>query len=192
MEYYNRNLFLKISSNFSELEEVSILDAQLLFNLRSKRKNNFLNSIYGGVQEQEEYLTKYLNNKNIDGEIYYRIKDKSNLVIGFVRITKLNYKDIFSWESYILEEGVNPIIAYDVMLIIFKIGFEYLHKKKCGPWIVKKIAHNIMIFHKNVGMAKVIKEDENEILMQVLLSDFNEKISYFEKRKIGLIRSLNE
>ncbi|MCF8462922.1 MAG: hypothetical protein K9G11_03340 [Rickettsiaceae bacterium] len=192
MEYYNRNLFLKISSNFSELEEISIHDAQLLFNLRSKRKNNFLNSIYGGVQEQAEYITKYLNNKNIDEEIYYRIKDKSSLVIGFVRITKLNYKDIFSWESYILEEGVNPIIAYDVMLIIFKIGFQYLHKKKCGPWMVKKIAHNIMKFHKNVGMAKVIKEDENEILMQVLASDYNKNISYFEKRKIGIIRSFND
>ena len=181
--------FLKVETNFSYLLEVQESDLHEVMLLRNNRKINHLNKISNKIQDQVEYFQNYKIRQETDGEIYYKIFDKEfkNKICGLVRITKLFNKDFFSWESFILKDGSNPIIAYDVAIAIFTIGFDFFNKKQCGPWNVPIKATNVLNFHKNIDMAKILDINEIYYIMKINYRDFDKRKKFFYQKKIGLI-----
>jgi hypothetical protein len=70
-----------------------------------------------------------------------------------------------------------------------EIGFELYQKETCGPWDVPKGATNILLFHKNAGIAEVVGEDDLYFKMYALRDKFFDRIDYFRER--GMARILD-
>ena len=181
--------FVNLRTHFSILSELKEPDIEQIINIRNKRKNNFLYKISDSIEEQIVYFRSYKKRQEKEGEIYYKLYDKNqpNTICGLVRIVKIYQIDSFSWESFILKEGTNPILAYDVPLTIFSIGFDFLKKKTCGPWNVPLKANNIMKFHKNIGMASVIDTTNQFYVMSIEYDNYIKRKNFFQKKKIGII-----
>lgn len=183
---------LQVETQYSILEELEELDLQRVIEIRTQHTNSVLHEIAPSLEEQKKYYRLY-KARNADGdEVYYKISDKKNpeKICGLVRITELNGGNKFSWESFILDQGTNPIIAYDVMLTIFSLGFELYRKEICGPWDVPKGAKNILLFHKNAGIAEVVGEDDLYLKMHAMKGRFFDRIDYFRGRGMARILDL--
>lgn len=178
---------LSLHTNYSIIKEIDETDLPRIIEIRTSSARNVLNKISTNLCDQKNYYDQY-KVRNLDGdEVYYKISEPRNpsKIVGLVRLTKLKVGDNFSWESYIIEQGVNPIISYDVMLTLFSIGFEKFSKKLCGPWNVPAQAKNILKFHQNAGMANIIGEDGGYIQMHVTLDNYLKRIDFFRNRGIG-------
>lgn len=181
--------FINLKTHFSILSELNETNIEQILNIRNSRKNNFLHKISNSTDEQIIYFKNYKKRQKKEGEIYYKIHDKNNpdIICGLVRIVKIYEEDSFSWESFILKEGTNPVIAYDVAIAIFSIGFDFLKKKLCGPWNVPIKANNILKFHKNIGMASVINTTNEYYVMTIKYDNYIKRKNFFQKKNIGLI-----
>ena len=185
------NRFNYVTTNFSLLKEIAEEDLIEVINIRTNHSNSVLSPISHSLQDQVNYYEKYRECKYIDGEIYYSIfnlADQKN-IIGFVRITQLVDLENFCWESFILKNGVAPHFAYDIMMAIFSIGFDYFNKEKCGPWRVPSAASNIMEFHRFAGMAEKVNSDDQYHYLHVTKQAYLNKIGFFRSRKLGVINS---
>ena len=189
MAYQVINKILKINTQYSMLEELEEKDLPRLIEIRTKHKNSVLHKITNSIEDQKKYFRLYKNRLAAGDEVYYKIREKKTPenISGLVRITELTKNEKFSWESFILEKNTNPLIAYDVMLTIFSIGFEVYQKSICGPWDVPKEASNIILFHKNAGISEVVGEDAFYFKMQAESNSFFDRINYFRNRGIGTI-----
>jgi len=183
------NKILKINTQHSILEELEENDLHRLIEIRTKHKNSVLHKITNSIEVQRKYFRLYKNRMAAGDEVYYKIFDKKNPedISGLVRITELTKNEKFSWESFILDRNTSPLVAYDVMLTIFSIGFEVYQKNICGPWDVPKEANNIMLFHKNAGISEVVGEDAYYFKMHATRNKFFNRINYFRDRGIGNI-----
>jgi len=181
--------FINLKTHFSILSELDETDVEQIINIRNTRKNNFLHKINNSLDEQIIYFKNYKKRQKKEGEIYYKIYDKNHpdTICGLVRIVKIYEVDCFSWESFILKEGTNPILAYDVTIAIFSIGFDFLKKKICGPWNVPIKANKILKFHKNIGMASVINTTNEFYEMTVEYKNYIKRKNFFLKKNIGII-----
>lgn len=183
------NDILKINTQYSILEELEENDLERLIEIRTGHKNSVLHKITNSIEEQEEYYKSYKKRFAAGDEVYYKIFDRKNpeTISGLVRITELTKIEKFSWESFILDRNTSPLVAYDVMLTIFSIGFEIFEKNLCGPWDVPKEAKNILLFHKNAGISEVVGEDKLYFKMHALRNNFFNRINYFRDRGVGTI-----
>jgi hypothetical protein len=178
-----------IAGNTFNLEQInfeSIEDAKLILDLRSRKSNNYLKSGSTSLQDQIEYLRKYQSEFERREQIYFKIFDKSkNSFNGLVRITELNKKNKFGWESMVVSEDVTPALPTDVMLSIFNIGFEKLEKQTCGPWVVTKENARVLLWHKKIGMSKICAEDENCFYLSVNSTDYFKHIDKYKTIGFG-------
>jgi hypothetical protein len=175
-----------IKTKYSELHHVDINDAQLIFDLRTKRKENYLKKTKGNVQDQKKYIKKYLLKFRQKKEIYYKIFDpKINKFAGVLRLTNLEMEKKFSWESYVVSEDCTPITTLDAMLTIYSLGFEYLNSDICGPWAVDRENKRVSKLHDNIGMAKIVNEDEKYAYYSIIKNDYEARINYFMKMNLG-------
>ena len=138
----------KLFSKFVHLKKIkfdSKSDADLIVKLRGRSKRNHLKAGASNISDQLRYLENYNSNFLEKKEIYYKVFDKNkNSYNGLVRITELNNKKKFNWESLVFAEGCTPMAPIDAMMCIYTIGFDFLDKDICGPWAVDK-EHNEMI-----------------------------------------------
>ena len=182
----------KISGNFCEFVPVSISDAEFIFNLRTKRKDSFLKPTQGTALDQTRYLEKYLEELPKKEQIYYKIIDtKTKKGSGVLRITELEKKEIFNWQSFVVKEDASPNVALDAMLMVYRIGFEYLERNKCGPWEVDKNFEKMIKIHNFLKMAKIIGEDDKYFLFAVTKEDYKNNIGRFLKMGYGKLEGLN-
>ena len=77
------------------------------------------------------------------------------------------------------------------MLTIYKLGFEYLNRKICGPWDVHKSHKSMQKIHKIIGMAKRIAEDDIYYKYAVLKQDYFKFIRKFEHLGFAAIIGAN-
>jgi hypothetical protein len=181
-----------IETKFLILKEITEVDLQDIINLRRSRSNNHLSPVSSNLNDQIAYYEKYKRRRAENSEIYYKIIDKCNPspIAGLVRLTEINDPIKFSWESLIVADGVAPYTALDAMMTIYRIGFETLHKKTCGPWTVPIDAKNVYSLHKKVGMASEVGKDEKFYYMAVEKKDFLARYSFFKKMGFGLYNLL--
>lgn len=181
-----------IKGKFTHLYHVDINDANLILKLRTEeRDDNHLMSTEKSLHRQKEYLVNYKKKFELQEEIYYKVYDvQKKQFLGFVRLTRIQSKDSFSWESAVLDKSSSPNLFLDLMLMIFKIGFDYLDRDVCGPWKVKKQFKKMMRIHEIVGMTETIMESEDFYEVLVKKENYKRKIDGFNRKNLGIITNL--
>ena len=184
----NFNYLTKITTRHSLLQEIKESDLTSLIQLRTNRRDSYLNPIAPTIESQISYFKLYKELRAQRSEIYYKIADINSpfQMIGLVRLTELHSAEMFSWESFILEDTVAPYIALDVMMTLYRLGFEKLGRLCCGPWTVPIQATQICRLHTKVAMADIISTDENYFYMSVSRAKFFEKYPFFKRLGYGL------
>lgn len=180
-----------IKGEFAHFHHISMEDASLIYKLRSRKKNNYLHETSGNIEDQKKYLKSYFKRFEKREEIYFKVFDvkKSNFM-GVLRLTELNSESVFNWESAVFDEESSPNLFIDSMLMIYRIGFEYLKKNQCGPWKVKKDFDNMMKIHKIIKMAKSLSSDEKYFHVAVKKKDYFDNIDRFLKIKFARINGI--
>ena len=177
-----------IETKFIFLKEISEADLQDIINLRQFRVNNHLTPISPSLDAQVAYFKEYKIRSSKNSEIYYKIIDKNNLsqISGLVRLTEINNPNKFSWESFIVADGVPPYVSLDAMITIYRIGFEKLNRSICGPWTIPINAKNVYSLHAKVGMAEEVAKDGHYYSMIVTKEAFNRRFHFLKKIGYGL------
>lgn len=173
-------------------EQVTEADAEFIFNLRNNHQASFLRKSGGNLLDQKKYLSNY-EQKFINGEeIYYKVRNRINSnVEAVVRLTELKNFPIFNWESLISVEGSDPTTPIEVMLTIYKLGFEILGCKQCGPWDVDKEHSSMQKIHEIVGMAKSISETDKYLKYAVFKQDYEARIAKFNRMGFAQLIGVN-
>jgi hypothetical protein len=181
-----------IKGNFVHLYHIDVNDSEKILKLRlEERDDNFLMATDDNLERQIEYYHNYKTKFDRKEEIYFKIFDVSrNDFSGFVRLTNINSKIDFNWESAILDKKSSPNLFLDLMLIIYSIGFNVLGREVCGPWRVKKDFKKMMKIHALVGMVEIAYEDEEFYYVQVKKRTYEQKIKYFSKKHLGTLLNL--
>lgn len=177
--------------NLTKINPESVEDANFIISLRNRKSNNYLKSSSGSLKDQIEYLRKYKLEFERREQIYFKIFDKSkNCYNGLVRITELNKKKNFGWESMVVSEDVTPALPTDVMFSIFNIGFEKLERETCGPWSVNKESTRVLLWHKKIGMSEILDEDEKYFYLSVHSKNYFRYIDKYKNIGFGSTRFL--
>ena len=176
---------------FEPINFESLLDAQLIVDLRSRESDNFLRPSSRDLNTQVAYLSDYFKRNQLNKEIYYKLMDKSKKDYnGLVRLTELNKKNVFNWESLVFSENCSPMAPIDVMISIYKIGFEFLNRSKCGPWDVNKKHKKMMKIHEFCKMFSIENTNDEYHQVSVNKGDYLSQINRFDKLGLGKVNLL--
>lgn len=163
-------------------------DAAFIIALRNRKLNNYLRTSSISLNEQMNYLKNYQLEHDRGEQIYYKIFDISkNTFNGIVRFTELNKVGKFCYESMVVKEDVSPVLPTDVVLAIYKIGFENLDKRICGPFPVSKKNTRVLKWHEKIGMTEIINEDHEYFYLEISSNNYFNKIKKYNKLGLGLV-----
>lgn len=181
-----------IKGEFTQLYHVDVDDAEYILKLRTEeREDNHLMSTKDSLKNQIEYLTIYKKRFDLQEEIYFKVFDVAKKqFLGFVRLTKIQSKNSFGWESAVLDKSSSPNLFIDLMLMIFQIGFDYLDREICGPWKVRKEFKKMMKIHEIIGMTEILTENEDFYELIVRKERYMERFNYYKRKNLGLIKNL--
>jgi RimJ/RimL family protein N-acetyltransferase len=144
------------------LANVRVEDADFILSLRlDPNKNRFLSSVDSDVENQREWIRKYLAS---EGEAYFVICDKAMQRLGTVRIYDA-VADSFSWGSWILKDGAPASAAIESAVLVYRLatnkwGFRSAHFK------VHRANTSVVAFHEKFG-AELVAETAEEIHMRI-------------------------
>ncbi len=182
-----------IKGNFCQLHHVTLEDAEMIYDLRTNRKGSYLKPMQGNLDDQKEYLESYFGRFQRREEIYYKIFDvKAEKFCGILRITELQNEKVFNWQSFIVSETTSPNASIDAMLMVYRIGFEFLNRDSCGPWVVDKNFLKMIKIHDLIKMAKIVGGDEQYHYFAVQKADYESNINRFLKMSYGGLKGLYE
>jgi hypothetical protein len=180
-----------IKSNFCQLHHINISDAEMVYDLRVNRKDSFLKKTTGNIDDQKKYLEGYFERFIKMEEIYYKILDtKTNKFSGVLRLTEINSDKAFNWQSFVVSEESSPNVAIDAMIMIYRIGFDFLDRDFCGPWEVDKNFTKMVKIHNFIKMAKIVGEQDKYYLFSVKKIDYQNNINKFLKMGYGVLGGL--
>lgn len=171
------------------LKPVGLDDASFIVNLRTSPKASSLNPISGREADQIEYIKSY-QERYVNGDEVYFVVLSGNLSqpVGLVRIHEINKPNTFNWASFIMSDEASPVLAIEVALIVYSIGFDLLQKKTCGPFPVEKSNERLIQFHEQIGMSRVVSQTKDQWILETPSSMFFERISKYRKKKLGTIQ----
>ena len=172
---------VKINSNSEE-------DATFVIALRNRKLNNYLRTSSISLSQQMNYFKNYQLEYDEGEQIYYKIFEvKKNSFNGIVRFTELNKVGKFCYESMVVKEDISPVVPTDVVLSIYKIGFEKLGKKICGPFPVSKKNTRVLKWHKKIGMTEIINEDNEYFYLEISSKNYFNNVQKYNKLGLGLV-----
>ena len=176
----------KTQHNF--FEEIKEQNNQEIFSLRKIKKNNSLyNKNYNLKIQQAYYKNIYLKNRLLKKEIYYKVYPINNHedTYGFVRITNLDEKNIFNWQSLITKKSSPPWFAIDIVVAVYNLCFNFLEKEYCEKWPVPKKSINVKNLHIKMGIADLVEETDDFFFFDIKKRNFSNKFNFFQNMKIG-------
>ena len=163
-------------------------DANFVIELRNRKLNNYLRTSNISLNDQMNYFKKYQLDFERGEQIYYKIFDVSrNTFNGIVRLTELNKKNKFCYESMVVKENISPVVPTDVVLAIYTIGFKRLFKKSCGPFPVSKKNIRVLDWHKKIGMTEIINEDNEYFYLEISSENYFNTIEKYKKLGLGFV-----
>lgn len=171
-------------------EPISLIDANFIYDLRSNKKNNYLNPISVNLEDQKIFINNYLKEFDNGNQIYYKIFDKKNLnKVGLVRITNLkNEKKRVGWESLIISDKAHATTGLDVIFTIYTLVFNILKKDFLGPWLVRKENNAMMKIHKFMDIVTILEETSENYKLEVKKDNFLAKEKHFHKLGLGKLK----
>ena len=75
----------------------------------------------------------------------------------------------------------------DVMISVYRIGFEYLKRVKCGPWDVDKRHVKMMKIHEFCKMYSIEDQNEDYYKVAVTYENYFSQIQRFNNLGMGQI-----
>ncbi len=183
---------IHIETKFMTLTELALEDSALVVGLRSSRDDSVLSPVQNSISKQDDYFRKYSQRRAAGEEIYFKICNgmRPAETVGLVRITAMDAKDRFSWESFIVKKGVSPVLSIDAIVTVYSLGFLSLQKSICGPWRVPKSGSRVAQLHRTMGMAELIGEDEDDYIFVVLKDSFLRKLQFFHNNHFGISKNI--
>jgi len=179
---------LNPESTLIRMRPLTQLDVPFVFEIRHSERAHLLNPTSPDIAVQYSYYENYLERFKSGDEIYYMIHDKkSNLDVGVVRMTRILASNTFGWEALVMKPESTPGCAIDVATSIFSMGFEWLNKEECGPWIVPMGNKRVMKMHEMMEIARKVGEDESGWFVSAKRADFQAKIEKLRNRGFGRI-----
>lgn len=179
---------LNPESTLIRMRPLTESDIPFVFEIRRSERSTMMNPTSPDIAEQYSYFEKYLDRLNNGDEIYYMIHDKKlNLDIGVVRLTEIRREKVFGWESLILKSESTPGCFLDISASIYAMGFEWLEKEECGPWVVMKSNERVMKVHEVIDIARKVDEDDLRWFVSAKKSNFEVKIEKLRRRGFGRI-----
>ncbi|OFW95400.1 MAG: hypothetical protein A2887_06720 [Alphaproteobacteria bacterium RIFCSPLOWO2_01_FULL_40_26] len=171
-----------IKGKFCELHHIDLDDAGLIYDLRNRKKDNFLRATPGTIDDQRKYLHGYFERFAKREEIYYKILDRqTGKFSGVLRFTEILDNRVFNWQSFVVAENSSPNVPLDAMLMVYRIGFEFLEREICGPWNVDRDFVRMIRIHDFIKMAKIVGEHGKYFLFVIKRSDYQNNINKFLK-----------
>lgn len=168
---------------------INLEDAEFIFNLRKNHEKSFLRKSDDTIESQRHYIQNYFYRFENREEIYYKVLNKnSGKVEAVVRLTELNKDGVFNWESLISVPGADPTTPIDIMLTVYKIGFDHLGKEICGPWDVDRQHTSMQKIHKIVNMAKRVGADEHYFKYSVDVQDYRAEMPKY--KSLGFAKNI--
>ena len=145
-----------IDGKYINLRDVNEEDAEFILSLRtSEKKSMFLHKTQSDLGKQIDYIRRY---KTLKDEWYFIIEDKNRNPVGTVRIYDI-IGDSFCWGSWLLIDGLSPVVALESALLIYEYAFYQLGFTKVH-FDVRKDNLSVRKFHERFGAQKV---DENDL-----------------------------
>ena len=148
-----------IDGKYINLRDVNEEDAEFILSLRtSEKKSMFLHKTQSDLGKQIDYIRRY---KTLKDEWYFIIEDKNRNPVGTVRIYDI-IGDSFCWGSWLLIDGLSPVVALESALLIYEYAFYQLGFLNVH-FDVRKGNVKVQRFHESFG-AKRVGETDLDIL----------------------------
>ena len=182
------NRILNPESTLIRMRPLTQLDVPFVFDIRHSKRAQLLNPTSPDIADQYLYHENYLERFSSGDEVYYMIHDKKlNRDVGIVRMTRIGERDGFGWEGLVMDPETTPGSAVDVAATVYSMGFEWLRKEECGPWVVPRGLKRVMKMHEMMGIARKIGEDDASWFVSAKKADFEVKIEKLRNKGFGRI-----
>jgi len=179
---------LNPESTLIRMRPLTESDIPFVFDIRHSERAHLLNPTSPDISDQYLYYENYLERFFSGDEVYYMICDKKlDADVGVVRLTRILEERSFGWEALVMKPETTPGCAIDVAATIFSMGFEWLSKEECGPWVVPKANKRVMKMHEMMEIAGKIGEDDARWFVSAKKADFEMKIEKMRNRGFGRI-----
>lgn len=144
------------------LRNASVHDAEFILSLRLNKKiSKYLSKIANELSQQVSWLEHY---EALTDQAYFIIENKSGTRLGTVRLYD-QVDDSFCWGSWIVKEGVAPVVAIESALIVYSYALNHLGFK-AAHFDVRKGNESVWRFHEKFGAIRVA-ESEADIYYKI-------------------------
>ncbi len=165
----------KVIGNNLFFKNATVDDAEFIFQLRTNsKKNQYLSATSDDIQDQINWMHRY---SMTNDQAYFIIYDLSNNKIGVVRIYDCQNSS-FRWGSWIMVDGLSPIFAIEVVLIVYSYGLALGFTD--AFFEVSNQNTSVWKFHESIFGASLIDENNiersylmNEVAIKKVLSKLN-------------------
>ena len=152
-----------LKSNFIEsknliFRDVTENDAEFILRLRlNPSKKKFISNTSSKIEDQIKWINQY---KSRDNEAYFIITNKEQKRYGCIRLYD-SREYSYCWGSWLLEEGLPPLIALESAVNTYNYGIQLGFKEVRLD--VRKNNTLVKNFHEKFAQAIKIDETENDI-----------------------------
>lgn len=152
---------MKLYTNNFVLKSVCIKDAKFILKLRmNENLNKYLSQTGASLEGQKQWLRNYKLRQKQGLEYYFKVCDKSDNDIGFIRLYNVDNKNkVCTFGSFILKEDRPKLAAIESMVCIIKFAFYDLKMNKVVLDVRVKNEHAKKLY-KRFGFQKI---DENDL-----------------------------
>ena len=167
------------------LELVEEKDAEFLLKTRMNESlNKYLNPVNNSIEEQLNWIKNYKIKEYNKKEYYFKIIDKKQKDVGFVRLYNIDYDlQKLTFGSFILNDNKPKYAALEAMILAMKISFEYLKMEKVELDVRRENEH-AKNFYNRFGFKK-IRENEIDEFYELNKDEFEELFLNKYKSYIG-------
>lgn len=144
-----------LSGQTLNLRNASVHDAEFILSLRvNEKKSKYLSKIANELSQQVSWLGRY---EALSDQAYFIIEDKYGISLGTVRLYD-QVNDSFCWGSWIVKEGVAPVVAIESALMVYSYALNHLGFK-AAHFDVRKGNESVWRFHEKFGAIRVAESE---------------------------------
>ena len=181
------SLCTSYQGNICHLRLVEESDAAFIFDLRRNKKLNYLNKISEDIEDQKKFIKQSILDFEKGNSGYYVIQHNENPEEkGLVRITDINNGENFNYHSLIVTDETKSNTVIESILICYQIGFSLLKKDGCGPFPVPRDFTKLNKFHKKMGFAEYVNEDDLYNYYFISSKKFSNRLNFYLNLGFGL------
>lgn len=145
------------------LVPVALEDAAFIVEIRAEAvSKGFLKRGAENAAMQRAWLQKYFERPNQAHDHYFMITDDGRKC-GTLRVSHLDPgEEMFSWGSWCLVPGLNPLVAIASYILAYEVGFA-VNDKRYAIFDVHHENAGVLAFHRRMGAVETGIRHEDQI-----------------------------